>query len=235
MAKYKYIGKLKGEDGEVEAFKWTGDMTQIEDPEWIVEEIKKGRVVVSIDNDNKVTTMMIWFGVWVRANIGDYIVKYEKGQIVPYQSIYFEKRYKQCKEEIDVRKYMGIKIVKAEPLSREEFYKFGNSEGYEEAKTPGYKVEYEDGYISWCPKEVFEKSYSEIKEGLPYGVALEKVKKGKGMRLPDWNPDVVIRAQYPDEHSKMTVPYLYVESRFGRVPWKETMIEIFAENWEVID
>ncbi|EOQ01307.1 hypothetical protein IKC_06264 [Bacillus cereus VD184] len=33
----------------------------------------------------------------------------------------------------------------------------------------------------------------------------------------------------------MTAPYLYVESRFGRVPWKETNIELFAENWEVVE
>lgn len=68
-----------------------------------------------------------------------------------------------------------------------------------------------------------------------YGLAFEEVKKGKGMRLPQWSPEVVIRAQYPDEHSKMTAPYLYAESRFGRVPWKETNIEMFAENWEVVE
>lgn len=68
-----------------------------------------------------------------------------------------------------------------------------------------------------------------------FGQAFEEVKKGKGMRLPQWSPDVVIRAQFPDEHSKMTAPYLYVESRFGRVPWKETNIELFAENWEVVE
>lgn len=68
-----------------------------------------------------------------------------------------------------------------------------------------------------------------------FGQAFEEVKKGKGMRLPQWAEDVVIRAQYPDEHSKMTAPYLYVESRFGRVPWKETNIEMFAENWEVVE
>lgn len=68
-----------------------------------------------------------------------------------------------------------------------------------------------------------------------FGEAFEQVKKGSGMRLPKWSPDVVIRAQYPDEHSKMTAPYLYVESRFGRVPWKETMIELFSEDWEVVE
>ncbi|AFQ18181.1 hypothetical protein P9Y62_30225 [Bacillus thuringiensis] len=68
-----------------------------------------------------------------------------------------------------------------------------------------------------------------------FGQAFEEVKKDKGMRLPQWSNDVVIRAQFPDEHSKMTAPYLYVESRFGRVPWKETNIELFAENWEVVE
>ncbi|MCU4880408.1 Thoeris anti-defense Tad2 family protein [Bacillus cereus] len=68
-----------------------------------------------------------------------------------------------------------------------------------------------------------------------FGQAFEAVKKGRGMRLPQWNEDVVIRAQFPDEHSKMTAPYLYVESRFGRVPWKETNIELFSEKWEVVE
>jgi hypothetical protein len=66
-----------------------------------------------------------------------------------------------------------------------------------------------------------------------FGQALEEVKNGKCMRLPQWSEDVVIKAQFPDAHSKMTAPYLYVESRFGLVPWKETMIELFSEDWVV--
>ncbi|XRE42363.1 hypothetical protein ACIVBQ_000567 [Tenacibaculum discolor] len=68
-----------------------------------------------------------------------------------------------------------------------------------------------------------------------FGEAFEQVKKGKSMRLPQWSEDVKIKAQYPDENSKMTAPYLYVESRFGNVPWKETMIELFSDKWEVCD
>ena len=67
-----------------------------------------------------------------------------------------------------------------------------------------------------------------------FGEAFEQVKKSKGMRLPFWKEDVVIKAQFPDENSKMTAPYLYVESRFGLVPWKETMIELFSEEWEIV-
>ena len=54
------------------------------------------------------------------------------------------------------------------------------------------------------------------------------------MRLPEWESDVIIRVQFPDKYDKMSAPYLYVESRFGRVPWKETYIELFAENWQLV-
>lgn len=41
--------------------------------------------------------------------------------------------------------YIGTKLVKAEPQE-------GNGR-------PGYCVTYPDGYISWCPKDVFEAAY----------------------------------------------------------------------------
>jgi hypothetical protein len=41
--------------------------------------------------------------------------------------------------------YVGAKIVHGEPL--------------EKHGCPGYVVRYEDGYVSWSPKEVFEEAY----------------------------------------------------------------------------
>lgn len=67
-----------------------------------------------------------------------------------------------------------------------------------------------------------------------FGDAFEQVKNGMAMRLPHWSDDVKIKARFPDVNSKMTAPYLFVESKFGLVPWKETMIELFSEEWEVI-
>lgn len=69
---------------------------------------------------------------------------------------------------------------------------------------------------------------------MSFGRAFEELYNGDGMRLPTWKDDVIIRMQRPDEHSKMTVPYLYVQSRFGRVPWIPTTIELFSEDWEVV-
>ena len=57
----------------------------------------------------------------------------------------------------------------------------------------------------------------------------------KGMRLPSWKEDVVILVQVPDEHSKMSHPYLYVTSRFGACPWKETYVELFSKEWDLVE
>lgn len=64
--------------------------------------------------------------------------------------------------------------------------------------------------------------------------ALKKAKAGKTIRLAHWNEDVIIKAQYPTDTSKMTAPYLFVDSRFGLVPWLPTQIEIFSDDWEVV-
>lgn len=80
------------------------------------------------------------------------------------------------------------------------------------------------------------RSFNETKSG-SFSRALAALKAGKGARLPGWKPDVVIRACFPveGEGCLMTAPYLYVESRFGRVPWRETFIELFSEEWEIVD
>ena len=73
---------------------------------------------------------------------------------------------------------------------------------------------------------------------MTFGEAMDTVRKNPAnlyMRLPQWSEDVKIKIQVPDQWSKMSAPYFYVESRFGTVPWKETMIELFADTWEVGD
>lgn len=106
------------------------------------------------------------------------------------------------------------------------------------------KVENEDPHSLMVSYESFDPIYapyggetlhnSDMLRAVNFGEAFEQVKKGGGMRLPSWQPDVLIKAQFPDKNSKMTAPYLYVESRFGKVPWKETMIELFSNDWEIL-
>lgn len=72
---------------------------------------------------------------------------------------------------------------------------------------------------------------------MKFGIALTMLQDGlcEGIRLPKWDDSVVIKVQTPDTNSKMTHPYLYIESKYRRVPWKETMVELFEENWELVN
>ena len=55
--------------------------------------------------------------------------------------------------------YIGTKIIKAVPMTSDEFKKSKGQEIGLEENAAGYRVQYEDGYVSWSPKNVFERCY----------------------------------------------------------------------------
>lgn len=63
--------------------------------------------------------------------------------------------------KIKMKKYIGIKTVDAKPMSKGKAFdnKLTRSISTGESEVEGYKVIYEDGYESWSPKDVFEKTY----------------------------------------------------------------------------
>lgn len=94
--------------------------------------------------------------------------------------------------------YIGTKLVKAVVMSLGQY---NNLRGWElpkneEPHTEGYLVEYLDGgkpntqmfegYISWSPKDVFEKSYKATCS-LDFGMALAALKIGKRVARQGWN------------------------------------------------
>lgn len=55
--------------------------------------------------------------------------------------------------------YIGTKIIAAEPMGEREFTYFKNGTWDERIPSRhGYKVRYEDGYVSWSPTETFERA-----------------------------------------------------------------------------
>lgn len=67
-----------------------------------------------------------------------------------------------------------------------------------------------------------------------FALALEQViTNGKGMHVES-SKDFVVRAQFPDQYSISHLPYLYVESKYGRVPWSVDSFSPFA-LWVVVD
>ena len=73
--------------------------------------------------------------------------------------------------------YIGIKFVDATPMAadvaEEKGYRTNGNKG------DGYEVTYDDGYKSWCPKDVFEKHNYTIKNE-------ELAKTCEGMVSPNY-------------------------------------------------
>jgi len=60
-----------------------------------------------------------------------------------------------------MEKYIGVKLISAEPQIEGGFSTAGQHGGI--IAREGYKVVYEDGYKSWSPKDAFEKAYIKVK------------------------------------------------------------------------
>ncbi|MEG2126862.1 MAG: hypothetical protein RRY72_05275 [Bacteroides sp.] len=114
-----------------------------------------------------------------------------------------------------------------------------------------YILKGENGELYTCsPNEFYlhyERLPTEIPFGLSFGTALDQVKLGRGMRLSSWAEGVVVRLCHSEEmeygvQEESTAAtaltpthYLYLQSSSGRVRWKESMKELFSNDWEVID
>lgn len=62
-----------------------------------------------------------------------------------------------------MKNFVGTKIIKAESMDECSFLQTVKGQDISDRETrPGYKVQYEDGYISWSPADVFERCYREI-------------------------------------------------------------------------
>lgn len=77
------------------------------------------------------------------------------------------------------------------------------------------------------------------------GQAIEELKSGKKVAREGWNgKGIYIELQVPDEHSKMTLPYIYIvtnglitdnaKAPKGVVPWLASQTDILAVDWVVV-
>jgi len=138
-----------------------------------------------------------------------------------------------------MQRYIGTKIIHAEPQDRP------TSTGEYEEGNPGYKVVYEDGYVSWSPKEVFEAAY-QATDGVSFGFAIEMLRMGKRVARAGWNGvGIFLKLQRPDENSKMTGEYIYIDTTRletdnpcapkVKVPWLASQTDMLATDWIMLD
>lgn len=79
---------------------------------------------------------------------------------------------------------------------------------------------------------------------MAFGQALDALKTGCRLCRAGWNgKGMWLQLQRPDEHSKMTLPYIYIEYPEGhpaypsgsRVPWLASQTDLLSEDWMVLE
>lgn len=122
-----------------------------------------------------------------------------------------------------MNKYIGTKLIEAKEMNLGDYNKF---KGWtipenEDPKTNGYMVKYSDDYISWSPKEVFEKSYLKVDDNpnLPTGVSI-------GQKMVD---DFIVDYEVFTKKDKITIVIAVLKNGFTIV---ESSACVDPENYD---
>lgn len=163
-----------------------------------------------------------------------------------------------------MKQFIGVKRINAKPMTRQEYNDFRNWNlpENENGADEGYLVEYIDGgkanteqyagYVSWSPKDVFERAYRPITD-LTFGLAIEALKAGSKVARAGWNGKgmfvyYVPAAKYPAQRNALgtmvgvfeddMVPYrdyLAMKTVDNQVvPWLASQSDVLAEDWMIV-
>lgn len=159
--------------------------------------------------------------------------------------------------------YVGTKVVHATPMNRLEYNKLRgwSVPSDENPEDPGYLVEYTDGgqanhpdykgYISWSPKEVFEKSYFPFDDKFDFGDAVRALKAGQRVAREGWNGKGMFLFLVPGSTFKVNRPPLmgiypegteinyhaHIDMKTADdkvVPWLASQTDVLANDWVIV-
>ena len=154
----------------------------------------------------------------------------------------------------DMKQYIGVKRINAIDMTRAAYNILRGWElpAMENGEDAGYLVEYIDGgqanhpnfkgYISWSPKEVFDRAYKPT-SGLTFGLAIEALKSGERVARAGWNGKGMWLHMIPKSHWETTrglelldgLPWIgmkTVDDKF--VPWLASQTDMLSSDWVVI-
>lgn len=161
-----------------------------------------------------------------------------------------------------MKAFIGTKIINAKPMTRLEYNQFRGWElpADENGDDEGFLVEYVDGgkantaefagYVSWSPKDVFERAYRPL-QGMSFGDAIEALKAGKKVARAGWNgkgmflflvPGSTFKVNrpplmgiYPEGTEISYCPHVDMKTADGKVvPWLASQTDVLADDWGVV-
>lgn len=157
--------------------------------------------------------------------------------------------------------YIGTKIIRAKPMDR---LAYNVLRGWtvpddENPADEGYLVEYVDGgkanvpgfdgYISWSPKDVFERAYHPASQ-MSFGDALVALKAGQKVARTGWNGKDMWLSLSCDESrmvhadhfwSKNNLPSITMKTvnAHGRVAilmgWLASQTDMLSDDWQIVE
>lgn len=174
-----------------------------------------------------------------------------------------------------MQQFYGTKKIAAKPMTRAEYNEFRGWQlpADENGADEGYLVEYLDGgkpnvaghvgYVSWSPKEQFEKVYQPL-NALSFGHAIVALKAGQKVARAGWNGKgmwlyLVPANSYPAQTEAAKaywgakdgaartsvapivplVPYgAYIAMKTAQenvVPWLASQTDVLADDWQIVD
>ena len=161
-----------------------------------------------------------------------------------------------------MKKFIGTKVIMAEPMTREEAQKvLGREIKPATDEEDGYLVKYKDGYKSWSPKSVFDAAYRKFGE-MDFGKVIEALKSGLAVRRKGWNgKGMFIVKQIPSHieggiipkmqslpqsaknillsrenaHIDYTNQMLIINPDGRADSWVPSVSDVFAEDWEIVE
>lgn len=156
-----------------------------------------------------------------------------------------------------MKQYIGSKIVKAWPCfripvigGRYEYCKLDEVVPTCITGQPeeGYRVQYEDGYLSWSPKAVFETAYRET-DGLSFGLAIEAAKMGKKIARAGWNGknqyvELAYCISYKNHEAEVinanhcnigNKAFAFVGTSGVQMGWLASQADMLADDWRIVE
>lgn len=159
--------------------------------------------------------------------------------------------------------FYGTKRVKATPMTRLEYnqYRGWSLPADENGEDAGYLVEYtdggkpnhrdHDGYISWSPKEQFDRAYQAI-GAMDFGHAIVALKAGHRVARAGWNGKGMFLFLVNGSTFKVNRPPLlgiyeegteinyhaHIDMKTAQgyvVPWLASQADMLADDWTIIE
>lgn len=161
--------------------------------------------------------------------------------------------------------YIGSKIINAKPMTRQEYNDFRGWQlpSDENGADDGFLVEYVDGgkantnqyagYVSWSPKDVFDKAYHSVSEGMSFGDAIVLLKQGRKVARKGWNgkgmwlvlaPGSLVKIKQGTTYSHAGLSgdvlingHIDMKTATGEMQpgWLASQTDMLAEDWIVVE